>query len=473
MAEASSDARYMHDMLRKMLKAPVFLDSSALNDLRNLITEGVHKSDTLVLLVTKGVFSRPWCLLELLEVAREGIPVVMIQMANSQLPFEEARKFILNLESEMKRMNPAGLEFLHQRLGTDLEELKSAVQLALDDNEQYEPIVFGSHAGDNAMVATMKDVVERMAKATGRNIKWKGENRHPKLKEPKRRASIKQRVTRTRKMSGTLSQLRGMKNIYSSFSWNSSTIQPDVINTGSVIFICCSRVDAVSHARVLRSELQVKLGRACAIGGGAETSKFINESHLVVVLLTKRLLEDPISLYEAWKALDLGIPIVTVAVTGGGYDYEWAQTVYTDLEGALAKVSPTAVKEMSERLPAHVTVPVVGEQLYGTLTAIIALAWAPAASKNQLDAIVDDIISRVPKKKLTRKPALEDASATGKSGKFRLNNVSCSVVRKSRKSMVMTENTTRIITQDSATEAGEETDSARDHDITSHTDLCT
>ncbi|KAL1524680.1 hypothetical protein AB1Y20_019566 [Prymnesium parvum] len=45
--EAASDARYMHDMLRKMLKAPVFLDSSSLSDLRDLITEGVHKSDTL------------------------------------------------------------------------------------------------------------------------------------------------------------------------------------------------------------------------------------------------------------------------------------------------------------------------------------------------------------------------------------------------------------------------------------------
>ena len=52
----------MHDILRKMLKAPVFLDSSVLRDLRNLITEGVHKSDSLVLLVTRGVFSRPWCL---------------------------------------------------------------------------------------------------------------------------------------------------------------------------------------------------------------------------------------------------------------------------------------------------------------------------------------------------------------------------------------------------------------------------
>eukprot|EP00966_Prymnesium_polylepis_P288629 6666739-Prymnesium_polylepis.1 len=39
-AEAASDARYIHDMLRKMLRMPVFLDSSALNDMRKLITDG-------------------------------------------------------------------------------------------------------------------------------------------------------------------------------------------------------------------------------------------------------------------------------------------------------------------------------------------------------------------------------------------------------------------------------------------------
>ena len=49
----------MHDMLRKMLHAPVFLDSSSLADLRKLITEGVHKSETVLLLATKGVLSRP------------------------------------------------------------------------------------------------------------------------------------------------------------------------------------------------------------------------------------------------------------------------------------------------------------------------------------------------------------------------------------------------------------------------------
>lgn len=47
-------------MLRKMLKASVFLDSSTLFDLRKLVTEGVHKSDVLLLLATKNVLSRPW-----------------------------------------------------------------------------------------------------------------------------------------------------------------------------------------------------------------------------------------------------------------------------------------------------------------------------------------------------------------------------------------------------------------------------
>ena len=87
-------------MLRKMLHCPVYLDSSTLSDLRTLFTEGVptlpqphaphicqlphsppslssrlprlpqvHESDCIVLLATKGVLTRPWCLLELLESA--------------------------------------------------------------------------------------------------------------------------------------------------------------------------------------------------------------------------------------------------------------------------------------------------------------------------------------------------------------------------------------------------------------------
>ena len=59
--EAASDARYIRDALQKMLRCPVFLDSSSLADLRTLFTDGVHQSDCTVLLVTKNVLTRPWC----------------------------------------------------------------------------------------------------------------------------------------------------------------------------------------------------------------------------------------------------------------------------------------------------------------------------------------------------------------------------------------------------------------------------
>ena len=47
-----------------MLKCPVYLDSSTLSDLRTLFTTGIDESDCIVLIATKGILTRPWCLLE-------------------------------------------------------------------------------------------------------------------------------------------------------------------------------------------------------------------------------------------------------------------------------------------------------------------------------------------------------------------------------------------------------------------------
>ncbi|KAL1512046.1 hypothetical protein AB1Y20_005320 [Prymnesium parvum] len=399
--EAASDARYMHDMLRKMLQAPVFLDSSALNDLRNLITEGVHKSDTLVLLMTRGVLSRPWCLLELFETAKRGIPVVIVQMANNSLSLGEARYFVNHLETEMERINPTGLQFLHEKLGMDLSELKHAVHMALDANHG-DPIIFGSHAGDNAMLATMKDVVERMAAATHRKVEWKG--------EAVQQQNEAKQTSRSIRRFGAKFSLSRLRRLSASFTKDGRT--EEVHNEGSAIFICCAREDAASHARVLRSELQVKLGRACAIGGGARSARWIDESQMVVVLLTKQLLSNPIALFEAWQSIHQGLPVVTVAITGNGYDYQVASAVYLDLPSALDAARPGAADELQDFLPTGVSVAQVGEQLHATLTAIIALAWSPAASKNQLGALVDDIISRMPKRKLHAPRILRSSSGS-------------------------------------------------------------
>ena len=56
----ASEARYLSDLLRKMLRCPAFLDSSTLTDLRVLMDEGLLKSDVLVILGSRGYLTRPW-----------------------------------------------------------------------------------------------------------------------------------------------------------------------------------------------------------------------------------------------------------------------------------------------------------------------------------------------------------------------------------------------------------------------------
>jgi hypothetical protein len=56
--EAGADARYLAELLQRMIGARVFLDSSNLTDLRTLY-RAVHESDVLLVLGTKGVLTRP------------------------------------------------------------------------------------------------------------------------------------------------------------------------------------------------------------------------------------------------------------------------------------------------------------------------------------------------------------------------------------------------------------------------------
>ena len=59
-----------------MAGAPVYLDSTDLVDLRTLFTEGVLRSDVIVLLATEFVLTRPWCILELWHTHQaEGVDI--------------------------------------------------------------------------------------------------------------------------------------------------------------------------------------------------------------------------------------------------------------------------------------------------------------------------------------------------------------------------------------------------------------
>ena len=174
--EAGSDARYLKDLLERMLGARVYLDSVDLVDLGTLV-DGVHASDCVVLLGTPGVLTRPWCIVELYSAHARGIPVVLLQIARRELDLDDAARLIDDLETELDRRNPNAFAEVTRRLsGASLDEVKAALRsvLHLDTARapDHRPLVFHPHGTDNALIADATDLVDAMADATKRQLRW-------------------------------------------------------------------------------------------------------------------------------------------------------------------------------------------------------------------------------------------------------------------------------------------------------------
>ena len=68
---------------------------------------GVHKSDVLVILATKAVLTRPWCLLEMWEAALNEIPIVLFPVVGGDWTPDDARTLLSDLMGQMQAHNPA------------------------------------------------------------------------------------------------------------------------------------------------------------------------------------------------------------------------------------------------------------------------------------------------------------------------------------------------------------------------------
>ena len=155
--EAGSDARYLHDVLGRIIGAPVFLDSNNLSDLRGLFRDGVHQSDVLVLLATKNVLTRPWCLLEVHEAVKAGVPVVVLPVASGSImfEFEAASELLGDLETQLERVNPGAVAELRQHV-SDLDELVDNVRRAVLNNNAAQVHFSSGHSRVNLFTAVRK-----------------------------------------------------------------------------------------------------------------------------------------------------------------------------------------------------------------------------------------------------------------------------------------------------------------------------
>ncbi|CAE7775135.1 unnamed protein product [Symbiodinium sp. CCMP2592] len=96
--EAGTEAALMQDALMNKIQTdphhpahylehPVFLDSENLEDLTKL-RDHIHKSKNMVILLTPGIFERPWCLVEMVSAFKQGKNIVPVEIQKPDMKFE-------------------------------------------------------------------------------------------------------------------------------------------------------------------------------------------------------------------------------------------------------------------------------------------------------------------------------------------------------------------------------------------------
>ena len=386
--EAGSDARYLKDLLERMLGARVYLDSVDLVDLETLV-EGVHASDCVVLLGTPGVLTRPWCIVELYSAHARGIPVVLLQIARRELDLDDAARLIDDLETELDRRNPNAFAEVSRRLsGAPLDEVKAALRsvLHLDTAHApgHRPLVFHPHGTDNALIADATDLVDAMADATKRQLRW---SESSSLSSPQgSRGSTRERAVQ----------------ILASMRRRPRRSSPGVGDYA--FFLCHYRDEAGCHARLLQLKLIEKLERPVYLDAtdADDITRIISEGvahcECLLLLQTKGILHRPFCLLEILEAVRLGIPIVPVVIEGCGYDFDEARAFCegtpAELRAKLEAASPGALAAVARRLTPPVSIEQASQLLataLATIPPIIAVSFDPAASENHLLAVVRDI----------------------------------------------------------------------------------
>jgi len=381
--EAASDARFLHDMLAKMLRYPIFLDSAKLVDLRQLISNGIGDCDVVILLCTKGVLTRPWCLLEVVEAQRRKVPILLLEIKNSNWDMDAAFHYIQNLEDNMGRDDPDGLALIKEHFGGSLqdpvevakgmEELREGVKGLLDGGCS---LTWNPNSSDMELIASLKDLIEAMANVTETPIKWKGMN---KKSEDERREELAKLGQRSNSKLGL---------------------------TKPALHILCAE-EALNDARVLQTETAMGLGKVVSTTGAPID---VEDAEAVSVLLTKEVLNDPVILIQLFKAVVSEKMLVPICLIGRGYDYRAAPLHLADLAPGLGA---DKLDELTARLGNEVdakgmpaTVEALQVALTATLPRIIAVNWEPEAGKNQLDATVNNVLSRM-KRAAAAVPALK------------------------------------------------------------------
>ena len=170
--EAATEARWLQRELEEAIKKKVFLDSDDLQDLSKL-RDHVRESKCILLLQTKSVLTRLWCLIELVTAIDAGVPIVGVSITSGQAPYDfaAASSFMTHLDTMVDAETKAQLSVL----GVDVVDatfklantLPNIISVPLNMNESR--AVLSARIGDivgamgRAVVPTLPDRDEWLA----------------------------------------------------------------------------------------------------------------------------------------------------------------------------------------------------------------------------------------------------------------------------------------------------------------------
>jgi len=426
-AEAGSDARYVHDLLQRMLQADIFLDSNDLADLRTLFAH-VHNSDVLLLLATEGVLSRPWCLLELYQAHRHGVPVLIVEVDSPRYRFDRtaAKRFLRNLEEDLPQKNPGAISEIQKYLtkAGDAIAMRDFRDILLDALEPQlssssQPLKFHPWGTDNTVLADATDIIHAMATAHERRLKFK----QPKI-APRSAVLVAacieymRRTLNVRRRPPSSLRRRSSSNAFVEIQY--------------ALFISYFREEAGCDARLLQLLLHRRLKRPVFLDAtdADDIRKIITagvlHSDALLLVQTQGVLTRPWCLLEIYAAIRNGVPVLPLNVEGGDYNFDEARMLLGDIENRLEELNPGAPQLLRDLL-ADGVVPVpdgtapaslkdMEKTLSKTIPFLISGSFNPSASEHHFNAAVKDVLEkadRAIKARAARSGQLTDHEKSG------------------------------------------------------------
>ena len=389
---------------------------------------GVHKSDVLVILATKAVLTRPWCLLEMWEAALNEIPIVLFPVVGGNWTPDDARTLLSDLMGQMQSRNQWCMTEVMAHVGTqgvtDVREVEDVLlahiglvsslqrpgrpaSMALDrrlcahlkkdvaDLASWLPahnavverrlsvISWQSWGSDNQIIASVQTLVGECALALGRaQPEWTDT-----WASSARSSGASDRTSIRKELSNHLSQ-----GLLGCLCWPGQASS----DAGGRFLIICASGECGGLVRLIQRRLEDGLQCEVVIGSddiNTWRGEVDSATRGVVLLQTQSVLRDPVRLLQLFEAVRQQHPLVCVNVVGGGYDFAEVKPLLLSLVNELPQGE--MVRLQAELTPYGNSVRQLGSTINDAVPNAISIFFNPAASDVVMEAAIEDILDKL------------------------------------------------------------------------------